>query len=547
MRTSSSLPEIDYNTILFIIDSLGVKNYTFKIVNHPDDNYKTFHNLVLTDNHDEPKATIMKYEMTEAFAEEYNAGVKTFNEFKGKIKAISPIADPCDPIEINYPIEPIDPNVSNPSGGGGALGPTPGSPTGGNTGGSGGGGSNCASVATTFECSCGDSYSSLSSYFNSRCGDGSNPGYTLTIVLTYYYYICRIGFNPCSPDGSIGVVEPEDKCLRDLATSFVGSMSLAQKDWWQDNSNSSERSEIENYIITNGCGDESKDISKRWIDLKIAIQDNPNLLIDIPCDQIPAWQSLTQFIPPQSVINKIENLDSQFFGVFDIQTISNAKGAAINLDYFPLTINQLPNNPSTGQQFTPTQFLNYIRRNINLFVNTDISEFSPSTITGIDESQIWYSNNPIGAIIHINIPLPAGDGSVICSQYNTTSWTFTTIQVPWGVNQGQDGIHPVSGNREFGIVQNPNGSYTFFSRAADRMTDGLESIIAENGTMFSNPFENPDSLWNSLKIKVHNFVQNNNGSSITPSSNENRIWRPAWNKVRQYLRGEVSISELGCN
>lgn len=223
MRTSSSLPEIDYNTILFVIDSLGVKNYTFKIVNHPDDNYKTFHNLVLTDNHDEPKATIMKYEMTEAFAEEYNAGVKTFNEFKGKIKAISPIADPCDPIEINYPIEPIDPIVANPSGGGGALGPTPGSPTGGNTGGSGGTGSTCESVATTFECSCGDSYSSLSSYFNSRCGDGSYPGYTLTIVFTYYYYICRIGFNPCSPDGSIGVIEPELDCntsKEDLKLAF---------------------------------------------------------------------------------------------------------------------------------------------------------------------------------------------------------------------------------------------------------------------------------------------------------------------------------------
>jgi hypothetical protein len=145
------------------------------------------------------------------------------------------------------------------------------------------------------------------------------------------------------------------------------------------------------------------------------------------------------------------------------------------------------------------------------------------------------------------IKKPAGDGSVICSQYNNTSLTFTTIEVPWGFDEGEDGIHPVSGNREFSIVQNPNGSYTFFTRAADRMTDSFDSTIAENGTIFGNPFENPDSLWNSLKSEVHTFVQNNNGSSVAPSSNDNKIWRPNWSKVRQYLRGEVSISELGCN
>lgn len=50
-----------------------------------------------------------------------------------------------------------------------------------------------------------------------------------------------------------------------------------------------------------------------------------------------------------------------------------------------------------------------------------------------------------------------------------------------------------------------------------------------------------------LISKVYNFVQNNNGSAIVPNSSDNKIWRPSWYKVRQYLRGEVSINELGCN
>jgi hypothetical protein len=257
---------------------------------------------------------------------------------------------------------------------------------------------------------------------------------------------------------------------------------------------------------------------------------------------------LTQFTPPQSVISKIEQLDAQsMFTDFEIQYLQGARGTVVNCDYFPVTINSFPTNPATGQPFTPTQFLNHVRKYINSFINTNYSSFSPSTVTGINESQIWNSSNGLGAILHIDIPFPGGDGSVICSQHNNSSWILTTIEVPYGSNQGEDGIHPVSGNREFGIFQNPNGSYTFYTRAVDRMTDSFESTFAENSTIFLNAFENPDLLWNSLTNKVSNYVQNNGGSAITPVATNNKIWRPNWYKVRQYLRGEVPLSALGCH
>ena len=47
--SKGSPAEIDYSEITEIIDSLGIANYTFRINNHPDDDYRTFHNLVLTD------------------------------------------------------------------------------------------------------------------------------------------------------------------------------------------------------------------------------------------------------------------------------------------------------------------------------------------------------------------------------------------------------------------------------------------------------------------------------------------------------------------
>lgn len=309
-------------------------------------------------------------------------------------------------------------------------------------------------------------------------------------------------------------------------------------------------SQLLNYL-TNSSDPLKRTIAKNWLKLKKELKNNPLLLIDIPCAEIPQWQALVQFHPPQSVINKIETLDNQsVFTDYSIQYLDHANGAAINLDYFPVTISALPINPVTGQQFTPTQFLNYIRLNINSFVNTNICSFSPTTLnTGYNESQIWNSSNPLGAIIHLNIPQPAGDGSVICSEANSNHWIFTTIEVPFNpLNNNADGIHPVSGNREFGLIQNTNGSFTFYTRGVDRITDGFESLIGENANIaMGSPFDNPDMLWNSLKTKVYDFVQNNSGSAVTPSNNQNRIWRPSWVKVRQVLRGEVSISDLGCN
>jgi hypothetical protein len=312
-----------------------------------------------------------------------------------------------------------------------------------------------------------------------------------------------------------------------------------------------EYKEIHDYL-TNSSDPLKNEIVKNWVSIKKELLLRPALLLNIPCSEIPKWQELIQFTPPQSVKNKIQSLDNQsLFTDYKIQYLEHAKGAAINLDYFPVTINSLPTNPNTGQKFSPKEFLNYVRLKINSFVDTTISSFSPTTLsTGTNETQLWNSTNPLGAIIHINIPLPAGDGSVICSETDPNHWIFTTLEVPYwpGNNNNDDGIHPVSGNREFGLIENSNGTFTFYTRGVDRMTDGFDSTIAENGNIFfGSPFAKPDILWNSLKTKIFNFVQNNGGNSVAPTTSQNKIYRPDWTKVRQVLRGEVSINNLGCN
>ena len=282
-------------------------------------------------------------------------------------------------------------------------------------------------------------------------------------------------------------------------------------------------------------------------ELKELLDEDPFALIQIDCDQIENWQEIVQHTPPQSVLDKIQNLDENSFGDFDVQNIKDASGAVVNMDYFPVKINELPNNPATNDQFSPNEFLEHIRKNINSFIDTNLSEFSPSEVTGIDEEVIWNSDNPIGSILHIDISGGPGDGSVICSQHSPTKWTFTTIEVPYNLFvQGYDGEHPVSGNREFGIEQNNDGSYTFYTRGVDRITTPFDSGIAQ---IFygDNAFDDPDALWNSFKTGVHEFVEINGGYSQQPTDFDNSISRPNWDDVRNVLEGNKPISDLGCD
>ncbi|UPS92509.1 hypothetical protein [Bizionia sp. M204] len=277
------------------------------------------------------------------------------------------------------------------------------------------------------------------------------------------------------------------------------------------------------------------------IELENELVDNPYKLVDIDCNQIEQWQALVQFSPPPVILDKLNEIDEFLLGGVSVQTIENAEGAVVNLDYFPIIIDVLPNNPSTGERFSAEEFLEYIRIEINIFINNDFTEFIPSPITGFDEEGIWLSANPLGAIISLDIP-GAHDGSVVCSENTNSHWVFTTLTMPWGIPQGLDGPHPVSGNRQIGYEINSNGTYTFYSRGVDRMESNFDVGIA-NYMTGGNPFDGADALWSSFQQKVQNFTNNNGGvGNATPIT----VNRPEWEKVKNVLLGNRPISDLGC-
>lgn len=255
---------------------------------------------------------------------------------------------------------------------------------------------------------------------------------------------------------------------------------------------------------------------------------------DVPCELVKQWVALAKFEVSPELKQKVQNIPG-FYNSTGILNINNAYSSVVNMDYFSVKINTLP--IINGRRATPNQFLEYIRLNIDQFVDPTLAQFTPyhSVLLGIDDRQLWSSNNALGAIVSITIP---GDpGSVIVSRHNSSSWIFSTIKDPL------NGTHPVSGNREFGYVYNTDGSYTFYTRGVDRLTDIWGAAYQSwDGT----PFKNADALWTSFQNKVIAFANNpqNGGTSGAAIKGTTQTERPDWAKVRDVRDGKLPLTTL---
>jgi len=281
----------------------------------------------------------------------------------------------------------------------------------------------------------------------------------------------------------------------------------------------------------------------RLTTLDNAVIQNPNLLLDIPCDQLPAWNIVANHQVPQALKNKLNNVQGQtnWFNSWEIQNIDNAFGPKLNMDLFPTRITNMPNKPGTNQKYTPAEFFEYFRKNINSFVDPNLSQFHPivEPVYGLNETDLWNSSNPLGALVTIGIP--GDNGTVMCTGYNGEAWVFTTVKAPIKL----DGIHPVSGHRLFGYWVDNNGFMYLFTRGVDRFTKPVPNNTL-NYLIESLAFSQADKLWNSMQTKIVDFVNNPLNGGLA-NKLEPVTYRPAYMKIRNYLKGTANIQSLGCN
>ena len=327
------------------------------------------------------------------------------------------------------------------------------------------------------------------------------------------------------PTNNPGTVEPAGE-MEDLIKAWEQCVSNPDTEWVAG--------ECE---CTFGEGENGECVSqaetrlKHFMDL---LAENPNLLIDLSCEELEKWRDVASSVPLDEVISKITELEQSypdaialFAGDFEIQNLSDASGTVVNMDYFSVNVTTLPIG------MTAEDLLYEIRTNINSFINTEYSEFSPyDEYSGYpyNEGSIWNSSNPLGAILHIKIP--KDQGSVICSDYQDNYWRFTTISAPY------DWTHPVSGTREFGFTPNSDGSYSFYTRGVDRITQSINEWFGESAT-----FEGADNLWTSLQSGIEFYINTNGGNA---QANDPIRERPDWEKLEMFLTGVISIEKFGC-
>ena len=145
-----------------------------------------------------------------------------------------------------------------------------------------------------------------------------------------------------------------------------------------------------------------------------------------------------------------------------VQTLGDTGAGDLNLDYYAITVDRTGSAKGMFAEF---------RKQMGelLFRNKTATREGFYSLRGYDSANEakWASSTPVGALMTFVLFQRAGmefeRGSVVVACSDDTSFVLSTVNTP------ADGDHPVSGNRAFGIVDNNDGSVTFFTKAADRV------------------------------------------------------------------------------
>jgi hypothetical protein len=193
---------------------------------------------------------------------------------------------------------------------------------------------------------------------------------------------------------------------------------------------------------------------------------------------------------------------------------------------------------------TADQFLEYFRTHFNSFISPNIGvSFEPyidyvAGSVNINETTKFNSSyeNSLGSLVHIAM---AQDGTVVESGYsrnnltNHHSFTFTTMYTPL------DGNHPVAGNRRWGIFQS-GSSYYFYILGVDRTNDFATTLV----NVVDIAFDGADDLWHNVQSNMLDFCDTHQGDAFMA---EEKISRPEWDDVKQFLEGHISLQQYKAN
>ena len=229
----------------------------------------------------------------------------------------------------------------------------------------------------------------------------------------------------------------------------------------------------------------------------------------INCPTCPSgWEALIKFKPPQSSYEVLKELNDYLpVNEWYILNIEDAYGSKINLDEYPVKITDLPDG------MTDESLIKHVREHLNDFLDQSVATFREYSL--YDKNK-WASSDPLNSIMvfdiggNVNNPfVNIDDAAVLATSVTATSWIFSTISSP------DDGEHPVSGIRMFAILDNGDGTFTFYTKGADVLTGWLDEQLGD-----PDAFIEADKLWESFRDKLIEFIEEHGGQA----SKESKQW-----------------------
>lgn len=232
-----------------------------------------------------------------------------------------------------------------------------------------------------------------------------------------------------------------------------------------------------------------------------------------PMSQKPTdWRRLVDWAPPTA--------DPQ---IVELQRIADGRGENINLDYYAFTFKKHPSRTIKDVFLrTRKRFEVYARgstRDSNQYFGAYRAASGQDPVQQ-QNSQTWASTAPAGSLMTFVLAsvgppvlvmkatldgfvavLEQGDVLATCA--TDLDFIFTTARTK------KNGWHPVNGNRGFGMRDNGDGTWSFYTMAADRRAPYVGGRAAEGAAYVRNathPFESnkPDPS-EELYLKGHEF------------------------------------------
>ncbi len=194
---------------------------------------------------------------------------------------------------------------------------------------------------------------------------------------------------------------------------------------------------------------------------------------------------------PPACETRLTNLGSGY----ENQPISDGNVPMASIDYYPVVLITDP-NPDFNNDGSPDSddiiFFDEFKKKFKNFASGSKNNFNFTCGFGVTTDITWdfdyltpqdsttfTSNNPITSVFLIEGGASnriangiADSGAVMISGFSFDNWIISTIRTP------QNGSQPFSGNRQWGMNRNQNGSLEFYTRAVDVATRSNQVKVA---------------------------------------------------------------------